>query len=344
MKNKEKDTLYCGVKQKRIEKAVPEFDSKALDAFLGFISERYKVHIRKDVDMLKPPYTDNPILKEYKFTNIRREHDRETKWLIKHITSNPDVNYSNKLLNCILFRLFNKHETSELIHQPIGFKKFHQNPNIYKKVLENAKSSGKILYTGAFFTTGMRQGVQATLAEAGLPAEFSGNDLLLFVDYLNQDGIVNKIKSASNPKEVFNILCSYKGLGSFLAYQVFVDFTYIENFPFSENEFTVAGPGCKKGLNYLFTNKCKMSDEECLFWLRDNWKKLKEINESNGYNSWFNPKDLMTDLPKYDRVMNVMSLENCFCEFSKYWRALTNTGRPRTKYNAEKRYKEAQHE
>lgn len=344
MKNKEKDIGYCGVNRDKIVQGIPELDPVALDQFLSYVSERYKIHLKKDVDGLKPPYTDNSILKEYKFTNIRREHDRETKWLIKHITSNPDVNYSNKLLNCILFRLFNKHETSELIHQPIGFKKFHQNPNKYKKVLENAKADGRILYTGAFFTSGMRHGVQAALAEAGLPAEFSDNNLLLFVDYLNQDGIVNRIKSASNPKEVFDILCSYKGLGSFLAYQIFVDFTYIENFPFSENEFTVAGPGCKKGLDYLFVDKDHMSYEECLFWLRDNWIELNDINKHNGFESSFIPRRDMTDLPKYDRVMNVMSLENCFCEFSKYWRVLTNTGRPRTKYNAEKRYKETKNE
>lgn len=69
----------------------------------------------------------------------------------------------------------------------------------------------------------------------------------------------------------------------------------------------------------------------------DENKLLKEIKNRRDF--WFSKaskyaetEDEMIDLKHYDRVMNVMSLENCFCEFSKYYKACTNTGRPRAIY------------
>lgn len=332
MQTKKADVYFCGVNKKRIAEANPVLDVTNLRHLYNFIHRRYIIHIRKDVLKKDPPWINDPILRGYRFTNVRREHDRETKWLIKHITSNPDVSYSDKLLNVILFRLFNKHETSELIHQPIRFKELQKNPNKYRKILDSAKDLGQSLYTGAFFTTGMRQGVKATLIEAGLPGDFSANDLLLFVNYINQDGIIESIAQAKDQKDVFAALCKYKGLGSFLAYQIFVDFTYIDEFPFSENEFTVAGPGCKKGLNLLFKDRDGMTHEECLFWVRDHIE--TEFEQQLGKS--LDPHRLFADLPEHDRCLNVMSLENCFCELSKYIRAITDTGRPRKKYKQNK--------
>ena len=41
---------------------------------------------------------------------------------------------------------------------------------------------------------------------------------------------------------------------------------------------------------------------------------------------------MFSDLPEGERTINVMSLENCFCEISKYLKAHYGTGRPRVKY------------
>lgn len=332
MRTKPADVPFCGVNHKRITEANPVLDTQNLEHLYNFIHRRYLIHLRKDVLHKDPPWINDPILQEYRFTNVRREHDRETRWLIKHITSNPDLSYSDKILNVILFRLFNKHETSELIQQPIRFKALKKNPDKYKQILDEARASGQSLYTGAFYTTGMRQGVQATLTEIGLIGDFSGNDILLFVNYLNQDGIIESIDKAKDQKGVFAALCKYKGLGSFLAYQIFVDLTYIDEFPFSENEFTVAGPGCRKGLDMLFKDRAGMSYEECVFWVRDNIEAAFEKHLGKS----LDPQRLFADLPEYDRCLNVMSLENCFCELSKYIRAVTNTGRPRKKYKQNK--------
>lgn len=328
MRSKPADVPYCGVRKNKIENAKPSLDHTNLLHLYNFIVLRYRIHLRKDV-MKKPrPWTKDPVLQEFRFTNVRREHDRETIWLMNNITGNPKVTYEDKLLNCILFRLFNKHETSELISQPIHFSKKYI-PEAYRALFEArlVEDPQYIFFTGAFITGGMKRALKWYLPK-GTSEDSMPMRVMKFMEYLKADGVVNKIKACKDQKAVYDLLRGYLGIGDFLAYQMFVDMTYIEEFPFSENEFTAAGPGCKMGLNFLFTDRDGMSYEECLFWLRENLGDLF-VNELD--KDW-DPDKLFRDLPEYDRCFNVMSLENCFCELSKYIRAKTGTGRPRKKY------------
>lgn len=326
MKTKTKDKLYCGVRKDAVTNAKPDIDKKALRLLNRFITERYRIHVRKDVQKLQPPFTENPILKEFRFTNIRREHDRETKWLIDNITNNDFLTYRQKLLNCILFRLYNKHESLEIIGAPIKFEGLWTFVPSREKVVKYSQDNPKyVWFTNAFITGGMKFILKKTYTKETIVAALP----LRLMKTLNDSDFFNKIQACNDQKQVYEVLKGVDGIGDFLAYQIFVDFTYIREFPFSENEFTIAGPGCKKGLDYLFKDKDGLSYEECLFWLRDNWENIHSLF---GIGNWFDPEKEMVDLKHYDRRMNVMSLENCFCEFSKYYRAYHDTGRPRNKY------------
>src|SRR3989344_1808961 len=253
---------------------IPKLNRKNFELLKYWISERYKIHLKKDIQKLSPPWTKDEILQKYRFTNVRREHDKETKWLIKNICLNQKLTYENKILNTILFRLFNKSSTVE----EIGLINFDREFS-FKKM----------------------------------------NKIIKLVYYHKKLKIADRIKSSENQKQVFDNLLSMPGIGKFLAYQIFVDLTYMEEFLFSENEFTIAGPGCIKGLKLIFDDFDKMNYEEALFWLRDN-------------QNLFNFNNLFQDLEEYDKKINVMSLENCMCEISKYIRACNGKGRLRAKY------------
>lgn len=158
---------------------------------------------------------------------------------------------------------------------------------------------------------------------------------LLLVDDLIKRDFATELTQCEDQKQAFNLLQSIRGIGNFIAYQIFVDLTYIKDFPFSENEFTVAGPGCQYGLELLFKDRGKdvfnkiMTYEEVLFWIRDN---IQDLFEYYGYYE-YNPVKLFFDLPMYDRYINIMSLENIFCEFQKYIRAMSpNMSNPRNRY------------
>lgn len=334
MKNKPQDILYCGVSEQKIaDFPIENINVDSLDMFLHFVNERYKIHLRKDIKQIHPPYTEDPILKQFRFTNIRREHDKETKWLIQNITSNSKLSYEDKLLNCILFRLFNKHETAELIGMPIEFTKFYM-PEIYRFAFaKQQKLNPKyVFFTGAFNTGGLKRALKWYLPEGR--ADSMEMRVMYFMQYLLDEGITHYLTAsdAESPEAVCELLQSYMGIGEFLSYQMFVDMTYIEKFPFSENEFTIAGPGAKLGLKFLFDDIANMSAEELIFWLRDNWEALNQYNTQKGNKHTVSPKILMEDLPEDDRRMNVMSLENCMCEFSKYYKTKNGIGRPRQKY------------
>lgn len=325
MKSKRADTLYCGVRKAKIEEAVPTLNEESLNLFMGYIKERYKIHIRKDVQLKKPPYTKNKILKKYIFTNVRREHDKETKWLLQNITENEFLTYRQKILNSILFRMFNKHETMEIMDGPFKFGSLWSYTTARNKLLSYSKEHPDyVFFTGAFITAGLKNA-----AKSRYPKEdFMPGCILRYISDINRSELVPDLLACKNQKQVFNRLRAEEGIGDFLAYQIFVDLTYIKEFPFSENEFTIAGPGCKNGLNFLFEDRDGMSYEECLFWLRDNWYGFSDSKV------FFDPEKEMIDLKHYDRKMNVMSLENCFCEFSKYYRAVKHIGRPNRTYKS----------
>jgi hypothetical protein len=174
-------------------------------------------------------------------------------------------------------------------------------------------------FTKAFFTSGAKMGVKGAYDEIPnyvLGAFWLSNRAI-------ELNIPKRCLEAQSQQEVFQILTELPGIARFLGYQIFVDMTYIEKFPFSENEFTIAGPGCKNGLNRLFLDMVNMTAEEAVFWLRD----YIPIGAPQ-----LDFKKLMVDLPEEERFLSVMSLENCLCEFSKYHRAYYNQGRPKIKY------------
>lgn len=330
MKTKPSDQLFCGVRKEVIQDAHPVINEENLLHLYNFILRRYNIHLRKDILGKPQPWTKDPVLQEFRFTNIRREHDRESKWLIKNISTNPDLSYDDKLMNSILFRLYNKHQTAELIGMPIHFSKDKNwDPEQYRHLFEEALEDDprRVFFTGAFNTGGLKRALKWYLPK-DTPDNSMEMRVMCFIKHLLGSTMIDDIKSAGTQKDVFNILSSCLGIGNFLGYQIFVDMTYIPEFPFSENEFTLAGPGCRLGIDRLFDDKDGMSYEECIFWTRDNLERL--FHEILG-KEW-DCKDMFWDLPEEDRCFNVMSLENCFCELGKYIRAKTDTGRPRKKY------------
>lgn len=319
MKNKDSDIKYCNVRKNKIESSHPNINYENLKILFHWISERYKIHLKKDVLKLKKPWTNDEILQNYKFTNVRREHDKETKWLIKNICSNSSLSLKNKILNIILFRLFNKSQTLELI----GLQDFDNkslNSSIIKVKLRDKKDVP--FFSNAFYTSGPKSVANKLFKnEENLVIK-----IILLVHLYNSKKISENIVKCKSQNQVYNLLLSLPGIGKFLAYQIFVDLTYTPFFLFSENEFVIAGPGCIKGLNYIFEDFSGMNYEESLFWLRDNQIKLFSPFK-------YNPDELFSDLAKYDRFLNIMSLENCMCEISKYIRCLKKEGRPRIRYS-----------
>lgn len=334
MKNKLRDVKYCGVRKDIIENEIPYLIPERVSMLYDFITERYKVHLRKDVLKLDPPYTENEALKNYKFTNVRREHDRTTRWLINHISNNDNISYIDKIYKSILFRIYNRIETAELLN--LDDEDFFT-PEIYQdhsvSWVDKCRKQIKLaddkyrFFTNAYKVGGTTVGLRVLYPKEKLKYL---RPVLLVDDLIKRD-FARSLTECETQNDVFELLRSIKGIGNFIAYQIFVDLTYIKDFPFSENEFVVAGPGCRFGLELLLKNHGdstfnRMTSEEVLFWIRDN---ADNMFEEYGWD----PNNLFYDLPEFDRCLNIMSLENIFCEFQKYIRASSpNMSNPRNRY------------
>lgn len=356
MKNKKSDVLYCGVREDVIRDAMPTLNWENVYHFKKFVEDRYRIHKRKDVRKLPPPWTTNPVLKEFKFTNVRREHDRQTRYLIENIVMNEELTLEDKIVNCFMFRCWNNWDTfrdfgfpysSKIVYSPELKEKVRP---IYKKL--QIADPGRLWWSNAYNQGGTKAAWKFPDGD-GYERAYKESEAKKYSDWeedislrpfhvgvwLGRNRIVDKLLAAKDQQECFDVIKSIKGFADFLAYQVFVDLTYISEFPFSENEFVVAGPGCKKGLDLIFEDKDGMTYEECMFWLRDTINdyyfplfEADGLEKFEGSTPTYKPMKLFSDLHKDDRKMNVMSIENCMCELSKYVKAVNGTGRPRNKY------------
>ena len=65
-----------------------EFIPAELDRYCYWQTERESIRIKKESAVLSPPWTDDPILQEFKFCQVFREDDRTTRWFRTHIREN----------------------------------------------------------------------------------------------------------------------------------------------------------------------------------------------------------------------------------------------------------------
>ena len=351
MQTKERDTRYCGVRKSKIQKANPYLNEENTAHLMNFIIERYRIHVRKDILHNPRPWTEDPVLDKYKFTNVFREDDRVSRALIELVSTNPSLTLEEKILNTFLLRSWNNPDTftdfggpwtAQQIYNGLDLKESVR--PVYKRFLE--ADPDRKWWSSAYNQGGTKYAWKFPDGEgfSRAPSEQKGRE---FKDYepdiplrvfhigpwLKEKRIYRRLMAAKDQKQAYDIIREIRGFASFLAYQVFVDLTYIKEFPFSENEFTIAGPGCKRGLNYVFDDYDGMTHEEALFYLRDNLEDYFIALQSGDFAKYkWNPEKLFRHREEGDRCLNIMCLENCFCELSKYIKAVTGTGRPRNNY------------
>ena len=320
MKNKPADRAYMGleVNVEKIKNANPIINPEMLKLYVWYQWERTNIYYKKEILKKKPPFTKDIILQNVSFTNTRRELDRQSKWLIKNIIENPEISYENKLLNCVLFRLTNKGESWETIGYPNMIKDWwNLTYEKIEKIVEKSKDLKHFLNGAYMISRPVFSAKQFLKQKGGIETD---NALFAFLGnvFEYKDFIVKIAKH--NPQKVYYNLKKIPPIGTFLAYQIWVDWTYIPEYPYSENEFVVSGPGCHKGIEYFTEDLDGLTDEEFMFWLRDN---MQEVCDKAGL-KW-NPEEMFHFLPEDQRNWGVMQIENSFCEFGKYIN-IKNTG------------------
>lgn len=332
------DQIFCNVNERKIRTADPILNEGVIREWFHHQRERTSIYYKKEILNLPPFWTNDEILKKYKFVNTKRRWDRETEWLLKNVIDNDNITYENKILNSFLFRVINKSITLEKILAPFDF------PNISLDFINKAirdkntnissENPNYVFFSAAYILGGPKVNFGKFLREKEGAEEKDMIIRMIKFVYYNQEEILKGVKKASNQLEVFNHLKSFSGIGNFLAYQIFIDFTYIKSFPFTENNFVISGPGCERGINWIFSNRDGMNSEECLFWFTINQHKIAEK-----FNEKWDMDDLFNFLPKNQRLYTLMDMENSgACEIDKRCRTKFSGKRPKQKYHYRENY------
>ena len=272
---------------------------KIYNLYWYFACERQNIFLKKK-NGEPAPWTKDEILQEFKFCNSYRVNDRVSQYLLKNVIYNgKKYTDADMIFRIILFKLFNKEATWELLENEIGditLSSFDFNK--YSQILEKAINNGQKIYNDAYISCANKA--------FGYDRKHE-NHLALLEKMFLKDHIDTKIINSKNMEEAFNIIKSYPLIGNFMAYQLITDINYSNVVDFSEMEFTVAGPGSERGIKKCFISTGGLSKEEIIKYMCKNQK--KEF------------KRLSLDFkPIGNRPLQLIDCQNIFCELDKYCR------------------------
>ena len=279
----------------------PIYAFKRFEEFVNFVVERHRIYRRREAGEPRP-WTGDPILRDYKFTNVYRELDRVTQWIANNWRE-PYEHERYLFHAMVIARLVNHPETLAALPAPGTWRKA-----AFLKVMHERQDAGLNTFSAAYIvsTGGLSMNKADFLAEKVLDPMWKDREKLV-------PGRRETLQS------YYENLLSYNGMGRFIAAQVVADLKYVK--PLSDATdwwtFVASGPGSRKGMSYL------LGAGPDLKWKEHEWKEA--VGELAVLMEPVTEKHFMPRLHAQD-------LQNCLCEFSKWSRTKAGTGRPKQKF------------
>ena len=131
---------------------LPAKPTVVFDTYWRFAVERQNIFFRK-IRNESQPWTEDPILTTFKFTNAYRASDRVSQYLIRNVIYRDDLPSSHEevFFRILLFKFFNKIQTWQLLEQSIGAITYSEYSfERYDQVLSKAMQSKKAIYSAAY--------------------------------------------------------------------------------------------------------------------------------------------------------------------------------------------------
>jgi alpha-glutamyl/putrescinyl thymine pyrophosphorylase clade 1 len=296
------------------------FAPDQLGLFWSFIAERQQIWVRRFVQGLSPPWTTDPILKQERFTNVYRELDPGTVYAVEHILE-VEAPEGDRIFNVMLYRLIGRSET----HAALGFQRVDDfDPDLFVGRLRWMRTvCGRSPFTAAYMVSGYSEmgstekAVNVARLLAGLAEHF--------------DLFHTALRSSRSAAGAYERIRSEHGFGNFLAYQILVDLLYSLRtchgrplLPFSHDDWASAGPGAQRGIHMLLRPGVRTQSLEVMRWLRTN-----QHEEFVRHGIVF---PYLVSETGEARDISLANIQNCLCEFHKYVKIQSRTGRGRRKF------------
>ena len=273
------------------------FLAPELDHLVFWMTERETVRALKESGAPKP-WTADPLLRDYRWCNVRRMDDRVSRWLFENWYGDRD-DPAEQLVAAAWARLINWPEALIEIDD-------QRHPIEARRVLEARAARGEKVFTGAYVIPGVvgQNKVKSICALVAAIADSAGS-----------------ILAHRTARDTWKALIAFNGLGAFLAGQIIADLAALgagDEWP-DKGTWAPIGPGSARGMNRLLgrAKEYRIRQNEFEELLRE----LTPIVRERTVDLW------------NDRALITMDLQNCLCEFDKYRRLTLGEGRVRARYD-----------
>jgi len=279
--------------------------------FWYWVNERHMIYLRSKVSQLPKPWTKDPILQEYKFTNVFRQLDTGTLWLSEHFLE-PHRGAPLDLLafNICWYRMFNWTGTGGAL----GWCKDWPVKRIIS-TLSALKNEGYQIFTGAHIIH----------SEPGEPKIDSITKVCRHIFRARKD-IVEVARDTRSLEATYTELKKHRHVGSFLAYEMVSDmrWTRLLEDAHDINTWANPGPGAMRGLSRLQMPATEKTGVDSMRTLLAQQHLLRSEQETSGW-----PGRYKAD---WTPVLEMRDIEHSLCEFDKYSRVKFGEGKPRGRY------------
>lgn len=276
----------------------PAKPTVVFDTYWRFAAERQSIFFKRLAEF-PPPWTDDPILMQHKFTNAYRASDRVSQYLIRNVIYKGDQSPDEIFFRIILFKLFNKIETWELLTKKLGEIRYADySYERYDRILTNAMNSGQRIYSAAYIMPSGSRSFGTTRKHRAH---------LKLLERMMEDEVHYRIAGSRNMHEAFTLLRSYPMIGDFLAYQYVTDINYSALTNFSEIEFVMPGPGALNGIRKCFNSLGGLNEIDIIKVVADRQHEEFERLGLKFQTLWGRP-------------LQLIDCQNLFCEVDKYAR------------------------
>jgi hypothetical protein len=265
-------------------------------AYWKFAAERHTIFQRRLRETW--PVTVDPILSKYKFTNAYRVLDRTSQYLVGEVIQKGDQAPVELFYRTLLFKLFNKIETWELLKRQLGEIRFSEYRfDHLDHALSEALARKQRIYSAAY------------IMPSGGPNGDSKKHRshLRLLETMMQESAPQRLQDARTMADGFAILRSYPMIGNFLAYQFVTDLNYSDLTDYSEREFVVAGPGAMDGLKKCFPGMAASDASTLIRFMCDHQETFQEALS-------------LRPVTLCGRPLQLIDCQNLFCETDKYAR------------------------
>lgn len=301
--------------------------------FYKVMFERQEIWYKRFIKKQKAPWTKDKFLKEYKFTNVYRELDRASQWLINNVLTDHSLSDEDLIWKIISFRFFNQPNTFDKGGVELqGYKEF-DSMKMWEQVVswrEKGNNPWHVAY-------------MMNLAFLRKPKDWCKRGLFKDEAYILHayekyhaaiPRILSIMRSADSPLDIIKELEKLPAVSTFQSHEFYIDFCYIAKYwkkplmEFNQNDYTNVGPGCSLGLRLLFPSLSPKNQIKGIYLLRDSAEaQLKKIGKFK-YLKW--SEDGYGVQKKSNITLH--QIEMWLCEYSKYWKMSIKQGKQRSKF------------